>query len=290
MDDGAVIRVRCHGNPAGPRLVVSHGNGFAVDAYLPFWTLLLGGYDVILFDLRNHGHNPLHELSRHDLPQFVSDFERLRHEIEARLGRKPTAGIFHSISAITSIRHALEHGWRWDALVAVDPPLIPSPGHALYELAHDLELRLCDWALRRQQRFRDPGELAGILSQAKSRRRWQPGTHDLMARSILREDPVEGDWELACPGAYESQIYAANAALDLCPRLAELDGPIKFIGADPQAEDAWSPAIVNRAMHEEYGHPYAYIADSSHMIHVERPLELAREVTAFLDDCGLVAA
>ena len=135
MDDGAIIRVRRYGNAAGPRLLISHGNGFAVDAYYPFWTLFLDRYDVVLFDLRNHGQNPLHELACHDLPQFVSDFECLWQGIEAKLGQKSTAGIFHSISAITSIRHAVEVGWRWDALIAVDPPLVPSPGHALHDLA-----------------------------------------------------------------------------------------------------------------------------------------------------------
>ena len=287
MDDGAIIRVRRHGNVAGPRLVISHGNGFAVDAYYPFWTLFLDRYDVVLFDLRNHGQNPRHQRSCHDLAHFVSDFECVWQGIEATLGRKPTAGIFHSISAITSIRHAVEAGWRWDALIAVDPPFVPSPGHALHGLAHGFELGLSKWARRRPQRFREPAELARILSRAGSCRRWLPGTQELMARSVLRQDSGQDDWALACPGEYESQIYAANAALDLCPRLAELAGPIKFIGADPQAEDAWSPAIVNRALHEEIGHPYTYIAETSHMIHLEKPVELAREVASFLGECGI---
>ena len=37
MDDGAPIRVVRHGNPSGPRVVLSHGNGFASDSYFPFW-------------------------------------------------------------------------------------------------------------------------------------------------------------------------------------------------------------------------------------------------------------
>ena len=57
LDDGATIRVRRHGNPAGPRLMVTHGNGFAADAYLPFWQLLTPDYDVLVFDFRNHGQN-----------------------------------------------------------------------------------------------------------------------------------------------------------------------------------------------------------------------------------------
>lgn len=286
MNDGAVIRVRRHGNAAGPRLVLSHGNGFAINAYYPFWKLFLDRYDVFLFDLRNHGQNPPHTLACHDIPHFVTDFETVWQGIEAKAGARPTAGIFHSISAVTSIRHALELGWRWDALVAVDPPLIPSPGHALHELAHDFELGLRDWASGRRQRFGDPGELEAILRRSKSRKRWVEDAHGLMAQSTLREDPASGDWVLACPGEYESKIYASNAELHLCPRLAELEGPIKFIGADPNVEDAWSPAIVNQALHQELGHRYVYIEDTTHMIHVEKPVELAREVEIFFEECG----
>ena len=288
MNDGAVIRVRRYGDANGPRIIMSHGNGFAIDAYYPFWKLFLDRYDVFLYDLRNHGRNPLHTLACHDTPEFVTDLESVWCGVEDRAGARPTAGIFHSISAVTSIRHAVEIGWRWGALVAVDPPLIPSPGHALHELALGLELGLRDWALRRPQRFGDPAELEAILRRSRSRQRWIEGAHGLMARSTLREDTDERDWVLACPGAYESKIYASNAETFLCPRLAEVEGPIKYIGADPHAADAWSPAIVNHALHEELGHPYVYIEDSSHMIHVERPVELAREVELFFKECGFV--
>ena len=77
MDDGAIIRVRRHGNPAGPRLVLCHGNGLAIDAYLPFWNLLRDRYDLILFDVRNHGENPLHGGSGHDMAHFVVDLEKI---------------------------------------------------------------------------------------------------------------------------------------------------------------------------------------------------------------------
>ena len=36
LEDGASIRVRRHGNRDGVRVTVTHGNGFASDAYLPF--------------------------------------------------------------------------------------------------------------------------------------------------------------------------------------------------------------------------------------------------------------
>jgi len=50
MADGAPIRIRRHGNPRGPRLVLCHGNGFAIDAYVPFWSLLADRFDLVLYD------------------------------------------------------------------------------------------------------------------------------------------------------------------------------------------------------------------------------------------------
>ena len=65
MEDGAMIRVRRHGIPGAPRLVLSHGNGLAIDGYFPFWGPLRDRYDVIVFDFRNHGQNPLHTAEGH---------------------------------------------------------------------------------------------------------------------------------------------------------------------------------------------------------------------------------
>ena len=55
VDDNTEIAVRRHGNSAGPRLVVSHGNGLTVDLYFPFWSLFMDDFDLMIYDLRNHG-------------------------------------------------------------------------------------------------------------------------------------------------------------------------------------------------------------------------------------------
>ncbi len=55
LNDGAKIRMRRHGNPDGVRLLLTHGNGFAADAYYPYWQHLLQKFDLLVFDFRNHG-------------------------------------------------------------------------------------------------------------------------------------------------------------------------------------------------------------------------------------------
>jgi pimeloyl-ACP methyl ester carboxylesterase len=286
MEDGATIRVRRHGNTDGPRLVLAHGNGFAIDAYFPFWRLLTDEFDVVLYDQRNHGWNPRHDVAHHDVPWFVRDMEAVFHGVREAFGAKPVAGVFHSISAVTAIWHALEHGRRWDALVLFDPPLVPSPGHRLHEVARDFELMLSRWSKDRPARFRSPDELAAIFRASKSLSRWVPGAHELMARSILRQEAETGDWVLCCPPEGESQVYATNSRLDLCPRLSELEGPMKVVASDPDDPNARAPGLINRALAAAFGHAYEAVPGATHMVQVEKPAECAAIVRAFLREAG----
>ena len=74
LSDGATTILRRHGNPDGPRVALSHGNGMAIEAYFPFWRLMLAAYDVILFDTRNHGQNPPDGVDNHNWDQFQRRF------------------------------------------------------------------------------------------------------------------------------------------------------------------------------------------------------------------------
>ena len=121
MDDGAPIRVVRHGNPSGPRVVLSHGNGFASDAYFPFWRLLLARFDLALFDFRNHGRNPFHAAEPHDYPRFARDSAAVHRAIADEWGTKTTIGVFHSMAGTTALLDITGGVWHWDALVLFDP-------------------------------------------------------------------------------------------------------------------------------------------------------------------------
>jgi pimeloyl-ACP methyl ester carboxylesterase len=283
MADGTAIHIRRHGNPKGPRLVLCHGNGFAIDAYAPFWSLLTDRYDLVLYDQRNHGQNLRHRLEAHDVPTFVSDMEEIFQAIRRRLGAAPTVGVFHSISAVTSIWHALQYGKRWDALALFDPALIPAPGLPQHDVARTFEVGLAKWSNSRPNHFSDPCELAARFAKSYSLRRWVPGAHELMARSILRQERETGQWSLCCPPACESRVYMTNSALHLTHRIRELLQPLKLICADPDQEDAQAPSKVGRSLHALYGCTYEAIPNTSHLLLIEKPAECARSLLAFLD-------
>src|SRR5919204_5869845 len=87
MSDGAPIRLRRYG--AGPvRLLLSHGNGLAINAYAPFWEPLIDNFELVLFDIRNHGENPLHDPHQHNWPRITHDIREIFAGVQAQFGEK----------------------------------------------------------------------------------------------------------------------------------------------------------------------------------------------------------
>jgi pimeloyl-ACP methyl ester carboxylesterase len=289
LGDGATLRVRRHGGPARTRVFVSNGNGFAIDGYAPFWAPLTERFEVIAFDVRNHGANPRASSGKdgHTYAQMTLDLERVRVEVENRFGRKTTVGAFHSLSARTAMKHAIELGFRWDALVLFDPPNVPPPGHPTYDIMDAFERRLAEWAMQRPNHFKDPSELAGQYAETRAHANWVAGAHALMARAVLRRAETHDGWELSCPRELEASIYLQAMTMNLWPPYEAYGGPVKMIAADPDAPRAPAPAFANKALAEELGHPYEAIPGTGHMLQIQKPEECRRAMLAFLDEQGI---
>jgi pimeloyl-ACP methyl ester carboxylesterase len=282
LEDGAKIRVRRHGNPDGIRILLSHGNGFAVDAYFPYWRHFLERYDLVIFDFRNHGQNIPVEPSNHTYAQLSRDLERVVQEVRARLGAKKTIGIFHSFSARTAMKHAIEIGWRWDALLLFDPPDVPPVGHPNYAAMEVFERRLVEFAGKRRRHFASIDELTQEFIQSRATRNWVAGEHELMARSVLRKNPDGDGYVLVCAPENEASIYEQALTLNLWPAAKEFGGPVKLTGADPMAKGAPATAAANQALGIEGGYDYTCVEGTGHMQQIERPDECFRITMEFL--------
>jgi pimeloyl-ACP methyl ester carboxylesterase len=289
MGDGALIRVRRHGRPGGVRLFVANGNGFAIDGYLPFWGPLADRFEVIAFDFRNHGANPPASSGKdgHTYAQMALDLEGVLREVGARLGPRPSVGAFHSMSARAAMKHALEIGFPWAALILFDPPNVPPPGHPAYEAMDVFERRLADWAMQRPDRFTDPSELARQYAETRAHSTWVPGAHALMARAVLRRDATGDGWRLSCPRELEASIYLQAMTLNLWPPGDAYGGPVKLVGADPEARGAPAPAFANKALAEELRYAYEAIPGTGHLLQIQKPEECRRAMLSFLDERGI---
>jgi pimeloyl-ACP methyl ester carboxylesterase len=283
MDDGAIIRLRQHGNPLGPRLALSHGNGLAIDGYYPFWRHLRERYELIVFDFRNHGQNPLHTFEHHNWPQFIRDFERIFECIQQNFGTKRITGVFHSLAAVTAVMHTQRIGKRWDPLVLFDPPFYPPDGHPIRGLQRGNEDDIAARAERRTPSYGDPMELARQFQRRFPQ--WQPEAYELMARATLRYDATSGRWVLACPREYEAHVFRSNRETSTWRRMARMPVAVKLICADPAA--GGPPALIGRALADEAGVGYEAIPGTSHFLQIERPQECIRAMESCFADTGV---
>ena len=277
MEDGAVITLRRHGNPAGPRLVVSHGNGLAVDLYYPFWSLLLWDFDLFVFDLRNHGWNPVGSQKRHNLPSFVDDHDRIMEEIDSQYGEKPKTGVFHSISALVSLLSPT-HGSGFAARILFDPPVCKSSD---YNEEYDVATRRCSEVIqRRTERFESIEECADFLRYIPSFERVVPGVRELFARTTLRKSATGEGYELRCPRDYEAQLIYYARAFTVWVDLEKLGCPTKVIGADPVLPYSFLPTFDLSHISSV---DYDFLPDATHFLQIEQPEACVAAVREFME-------
>ncbi len=277
--DSTVTSLRQHGNPSGPRLVLSHGNGLAVDLYYPFWSLLADDYELIVYDIRNHGWNSVGSSDNHNFPTLIHDHDLMLDTIGKVYGNKLTVGVFHSLSTIIPLMSFSE---PYSALILFDPPLC-KPGASLADL-HAASEEAADRIRQRGHRFETREEFADFLRYVPAFKRVVPGVRELMARTILREKPNGEGYELRCPREFEAQLaYYARSFFPLID-LGLLSCPIKVIGADPTMPWSYLPSFE---FSEVLKVDYDFIPETTHFLQLEKPEECVAAVREFLDSSDL---
>lgn len=278
--DGAPIVLRRHGNPDGPRMVLSHGNGLATDLYYPFWSLLADRFDLVLYDLRNHGWNPTGDIRTHHVATFVSDNQYVIQGIDRHFGEKPRIGVFHSLSAVAALNHE-PPGEGFAALVLFDPPIYPPSGNAL-EI--DRLWRNLGAVVRLgQMRFETREELADTIRAAPSFARLLPGVADLYAQTLLRPASDGQGYELRCPRNYEARIFEYLFAYNFEPRPDDFCCPVKAIGGDPTERFSFLPSMDLDGL---TGLDYDFVPETTHFLQLENPRECVAVMLEFLERQG----
>ena len=284
LDGGSTVTLRRHGNPDGPRLVLSHGNGLAIDLYYPFWSLLAGEFDLIVHDLRNHGRNALGPIEHHNLPTLARDHDRVLEAIDAHYGAKPKAAVLHSLAGLAALL-APGNGGGLSALVLFDPPLRkPGIGHEEFD---DAVLRLAEAARRRSGRFASRKAFADLLHFASNFRNVVPGVRELVPETTLRPAADGDGYELCCPPLYEARMIEYARVFAVYVDLLAFQCPLKIIGADPTLPYSYLPTFDLREM---AGVDYDFIPDATHLLQLEQPEECVAATREFLALHGFLQA
>ena len=281
VDQETTILVRRHGNPDGPRLVLSHGNGMAIDLYYPFWSLLADDFDLVMYDLRNHGWNRVSSLALHNVPTLISDHDIILEAIGRQWGEKPQAGVFHSVSALITLLSPAR-GRRYSSLVLYDPPICkPGRSHREFEEA---AVQAASFARRRTESFQRREEFSELLPFLPLFRRFVPGALELMAKTTLRAKGEEG-YELRCPKEYEAQIVDYASVYGVAVDFDTLECPVKVIGADPTLPFSYLPTLD---LSDILSVDYDFLPEATHFLQLEKPAECAASLRLYLGDLGIL--
>ncbi len=283
MPDGAPVFLRRHGTPEGPRLVLSHCNGLSADTYYPFWSLLESRFDLIVYDFRNHGWNPVGDQQAHNIPTFVRDNMIVTRAIDRHFKQTPRIGVFHSMSAVTAILQVMESR-DFSALVVFGPPTCPHGRESqdIKRMASGMAQR----APQRETRFNSPDELTEQLLHARVYELLQPGVAELIARTTLRPaaDGKAG-FELRCPREYEAQIYDQLYDSAVASYITRLSCPTKVIGADPIVPLSFLPSVD---LSDIVALDYDFVPDTTHFLQLEEPRKCVTRMLDYLQRKRLV--
>ena len=277
VDDETAVTLRRHGNPGGPRLVLSHGNGLAIDLYYPFWSLLTSDFDLVVYDLRNHGWNATSALPQHNIPTLVKDHDRIIEAIAKQYGEKPTVGVFHSVSGLVALLSATK-GSDYSALVLFDPPLC-KPGRS-YEDFDAAAHKTAAMARRRTSSFRSEKEFSEVLQFIPTFKRAVPGVPDLVARTTLRDKGTDQGFELRCPPQYEAQIIDYASAFAVLVDFDSFLCPVKVIGADPTLPYSYLPTLD---LSDILKVDYDFLPETTHFLPLEKPAECVAAMLEFIE-------
>ena len=280
LDDGTRVVLRRHGNPEGTRLVLSHGNGLAIDLYYPFWSLLASRFDLVLYDVRNHGWNERGDIAEHSIATFVADGHAIARGIDRTFGSKPRVGVFHSMSATTALVDD-KPGKGFSALVLFDPPVYAPNADMLGAEAR--WGRQSQGARHRKTHFESTRELADGVRNAPAFSRLLPGVPELFAETTLRRK-AGGGYELRCPPEYESRICDWALAYLLNPDPRDFACPVKVIRADPTLRSPFGSSLDLDALD---GLDCDFVSGATHFLQLEKPRECVAVMVDFMERLGL---
>lgn len=262
--------------------MLSHGNGLATDLYYPFWSLLEEEFDLVAFDLRNHGWNRVGEVGEHNIPNMVADHDRVLEAVGSHFGVKPFIGVYHSVSALVALLSP-GLGSQYKALVLFDPP-VTKPGRD-YEEFEAAANRAASLARSRADNIPTKLALVEVLTMAPIYQRLVAGAHQLIADTTLHARGPDQGFTLRCPKEYEARIMEYAGAFAVAVNVDAISCPVKVIGADPTIPYSYLPSLDLDSIARVN---YDFLPEATHFLQIEQPAECVGIMLDFLRTNRLV--
>ncbi len=265
----------------GAPLHFLHANGYPPACYLPLIEELKTDHHVVGMLLRPLWPNA-DPAALHDWMPFSEDLRRYLHG----LGLGPVIAIGHSIGAVVTLRAALQEPGLFRALVLIDPVLVP-PGRIMQlrilralGLSNRLDVRT-QATLKRRRHFDDLEQLFAGYRRRDVFRFFSDELLRVLIEGMTRPS-TDGGYDLVYSPEWEARIYqtAIWRDRDIWDGLPGLQVPTLIVrGSHTDTFWARTARLVekrNPAMKT------VTIPESSHLVALERPDEVANVAREFL--------
>ncbi|MET0222565.1 MAG: alpha/beta hydrolase [Tardiphaga sp.] len=279
LEDGATASVRVYGR--GPRIIASHGNGLAIDAFQGFWGAFIPDFETVVFDFRHHGRSSPYQGVAHPWPQLVRDFDMILAGIAGELGPAPSLGAFHSMSALTALLHASDHATPWTGIVAFEPPATPPADHPGYAAFKAVNGTLAERAAKRRTEFPTVEDLVESFRRSPAFAGVDQDAVQALAASSLRWNADRRLFELACAREFEAGIFAMQDLDGAWEKICGVTLPVQIVTGLPPTGGSSGFNIIERALADDGGFGFATIHDATHFMQMEKPAECAALVARF---------
>lgn len=280
LSDGATVAVRRWGPERERRVVISHGNGLAADGLWVFGRELLADFEVVAFDLRNHGQNTPARQPEMPWPRYIADIPEIFDAVADGFGARETHGAFHSMSSACTLIAQTLTPRPWASLTLFEPPIAPASSSEMMERFNVMQQRLGERTLARRREFPGPEDLARSFVRAPTFSGIAPDAILQLARATLR--PADAGWQLACAAEVEaSNFITAVHLVRHWHDFARVDVPVQLILGDEAAHDMPLLVEFGRSMERSFGFPVIVCPGANHFMQLQQPAWCARQVAAF---------
>ncbi|PKN94963.1 MAG: hypothetical protein CVU44_03915 [Chloroflexi bacterium HGW-Chloroflexi-6] len=269
--------------PELPDLAFLHANGFPPECYAPLFERLGASYHIHAMPMRPlwPGQNPRDLRDWHPL---ADDF--LNYLDDQKLSLPFIVG--HSFGAITALRAALRQPQRARALVLIDPVLFEPHIIFVWKLIHALGLAyklhpLVAAALKRRRNFNNLDEAFKRFRRYEVFRYFSDDSLRAYLRGIT-QPAAGGGYELRYSPEWEARIYTTGISpdMELWRGLKGFPVPTLFLrGAET---DTFSASAGRRVERSNPAIRVETIPQSTHLLAMERPEEIAQKIEQFFRD------
>lgn len=285
LSDGAEVSVRRWGPARGRRVVLSHGNGLAADGFQDFGRALMQDFEVVAFDLRNHGENASVPQADMPWPRYIADIPEIFDAIAEGFGPRETHGAFHSMSSACTLVAQTRTPRPWASLTLFEPPVAPATAPALVEEFNVIQHGLAERAAGRRRLFDTPEDLARSFARASTFAGIPPEGILQLARATLRD--TGAGWELACrPENEASNFDTAGMLSGHWHDFARIDVPVQIVLGDLAGHDMPLLARFGQEMARQFGFRAITCPGTNHFMQLQKPEFCARQVAAFAQEAG----